>query len=66
MNELNIAEMASIRGGGGQGGSCGCQSGNSQVSVGNVNVATSANVSILSYGVQQNSGDANAGNQSIG
>jgi bacteriocin-like protein len=66
MKELTVEEMALIYGGGQQCGSGAYQSGNNQISVGNANVAASANVSILSYGVQQNSGDANAGNQSIG
>jgi hypothetical protein len=62
MNELSVEEMASLRGG----GLLVYQSGNKQISIGNVNIANSGSVAILSFGVQQNSGSANAGNQSIG
>jgi hypothetical protein len=66
MNALSVEEMTMLRGGGQQGGLLVYQSGNKQISVGNVNVANSGSVSILSFGVKQTSGDANAGNQSIG
>jgi bacteriocin-like protein len=61
MNELTVEEMASI-----YGGVFVFQSGNKQISVGNVNLANSGNAAILSAGILQKSGDANAGNQSIG
>jgi hypothetical protein len=66
MNELTVEEMASLGGGWQYGGLVIYQSANKQVSIGNVNIANSGNAAILSAGVAQTSGNANAGNQTIG
>jgi bacteriocin-like protein len=61
MNELTVEEMASI-----YGGVLVFQSGNKQISIGNTNLANSGNAAILAAGILQQSGSANAGNQTIG
>jgi hypothetical protein len=61
MNELSVEEMTSICG-----GILILQSFNKQVSVGNLNAANSGNLAAGVILVGQQSGSANAGNQTIG
>jgi hypothetical protein len=63
MDELSGEEMVAPHGGGGV---VVWQSLNKQVSVGNLNAANSGSVAVGTLLVYQQSGNANAGNQSIG
>jgi hypothetical protein len=63
MDELSVEEMTALYGGG---GAVILQSFNKQVSAFNLNAANSGNLAAGTLLVYQQSGNANAGNQSIG